>query len=170
MASLLRHPAGSATVRHLHLIDIENLGVETPRGPVVAGTGELYRQLANPGRFDQFFVGADAARIFDVEREFPGVRRCAGRGPDGGEASILNLVDLNLVEVRFDAITIASGDGYFAAMANAARSRGLWLRVISRPERLSRKLRYLANQVISFPAPALWRLHHGDGMKGRHAA
>lgn len=170
MTSQSRHPAGSATVRHLHLIDIENLGVETSRGPVVAGIGNVYRQLATPGRFDQFFVGADAARIFDVEREFPGVRRCAGRGPDGGEASILNQIDLDLVEVRFDAITIASGDGYFAAMAKAARSRGLWLRVISRPERLSRRLGDLADQIITFPAPALWIRHHGDGTKGRHAA
>lgn len=165
-----RHPAGTAITRHLHLVDIENLGVETSGGRVLRGTGEVYRAVAVPGRLDQFIVGADATRIFDAAREFPGVRQCAGWGPDGGEDAILAEVNLELVSQRFDAITIGSGDSRFCDLAQSARAKGIPIRVISRPDRLSHQLRQLTQWFIWFPDPVLWGHHRGVGSKGRTAA
>lgn len=170
MTSAARHPAGTATVRHLHLVDIENLGVAVSGGPVAKGTGVVYRKVATPGRFDQFLVGADASRIFDIDREFPGVRRYAGRGPDGGENAILDDVDPDLLAQRFDALTVGSGDGRFCDIATEVRSQGLHLRVISRPERLSRRLRRLADEFVSFPDPVGWTDHQIGRFQGRDAA
>ena len=139
--------------RHLHLVDAENLGVETRGGPVGPGTGRIYRLLTRPSVADQYLVGADATRAFDLSREFPGARHCLGRGPDGGELAVLQTVDPDLLVARFDALTIASGDWRFVQLARTAARRGLWVRVVSRRARLARVLAAAADEILEFPDP-----------------
>jgi hypothetical protein len=151
---------GSDRQRHLHLVDLENLGVTYPGAPVLPGTGDLYRDVTAPGPDDQFIVGADATRIFDLYREFPGSRLCVGRGPDGGELAVLRMVDLDLIVERYDALTIASGDGLFAPVARLAQRRGLPVRVVSRRNGLARSLRSFADEIVMFP---LWVIEMDEG-------
>lgn len=150
----LAAPPSTLAGRCLHLVDVENLGVELPGGPVPTGTGERYRRLTEPTPTDQFLVGADVSRVFDMRREFPGARHCTGRGPDGAEHAILATLDPELLSERFAGLTVASGDWRFAGIAGEARRRGLWVRVVSRRDRLARVLGAAADEVVEFDPDA----------------
>jgi hypothetical protein len=145
--------AGAITTcgRAIHLVDIENLGVDVSGATLAAGIGAYYRRWVQPGAFDQFVVGCDRSRLLDASVEFPGAQMAAGFGQHGGELAVIGSVDVADLARRFATLVIASGDGYFAGVAEQAAALGMRVVVVSRAGRLSGALRHAAHGVLTLP-------------------
>lgn len=113
--------------RALHLIDLENLvGGPSVSDTTIKGVWSAYYGGVPKTASDQLLVGSSrffARRIWWTLPE--GIQRRVRDGQDGGELAILAEVDLDHLVERFGRLVIASGDGRFAELAAAARSRGV---------------------------------------------
>jgi uncharacterized LabA/DUF88 family protein len=141
------------TDRAIHLVDIENFGVDLSGASLTAGTGAYYRRWVRPGAMDQFVVGCDRSRLLDARVEFPGAQMAVGYGEHGGELAVISSVDVEDLARRFATLYIGSGDGYFAGIAERAAALGMRVVVVSRAGRLSGALRRVAHGVLTLPEP-----------------
>lgn len=142
--------------RRLILIDIENLvGSPTPTSLEVEvvmaalvglpGFNEAHRVVACSHRAAQ-------AVAFACKTE----RQQWRSGPDGADLALLEILETEHVDDRFESVTICSGDGIFAPSVARLAKNGVNTTVVAPKGHLAARLKLAARHVTYLqPAPAL---------------
>lgn len=143
--------------RAIHLIDIENLaGQPRPSAEQVERVREMYETVVHVDCHDHVVVAANHGAAPEVGLTWPG-RLVIRSGHNGADLALLDVANHESIAERFDEVVIASGDGIFADLAAWLTASGVPVRVVSRPESLSRRLQLAAGEglvVLTFnPAP-----------------
>lgn len=150
MADALPHKQ-RATIRRFVAMDIENMN-----GGAVQHTG-----LAAAAWVEV----ADAIDLLDCEQVVVGVgpssliasgvtcpaRFVMGRGLDGADHALIEVLETERVAERFEEVVIVSGDGIFAEVAAALGAQGVVVTVVARDGHLSARLRMAAARVVLLP-------------------
>ena len=138
-----------AAGRTCHIVDIENLvGRLNPeqiylysdRSKVFSDVSDSYRRKWVHGS-DLVYVGCDAAIMFNTAMDWQHYSVRFGRGKDGADRALIEVIDLDAVARSCDVLQIASGDHVFAPLAMRARREGLFVRGVARAGQLSYALR-----------------------------
>ena len=141
--------------RQLVLVDIENL-VATPSPTaeevraVKAALSEVNPDLGGA----QWIVACSHHAAPVVAFEFPGARHLWRSGQDGADLALLEVLAHELVEERFEQVTVCSGDGIFAEAATWLAESGVDVTVISLHGHLAKRLQ-LAARFIGYIPPAV---------------
>lgn len=139
-----RYPA-----RTLHLIDVENLaGTGVPGRDQVGAVHSWYGQRVGFGPVDHVVVACNHLALVDTVLGWPRARYRVRSGPDGADLELLDVLCHENVVERYTQFVIASGDGVFADAAASLAAASRWVMVVSRPGRLSTRLRLAACEVI----------------------
>jgi hypothetical protein len=137
--------------RHLVLLDIENVvGGASPTALDVSQAHLELRQVIPDIDAVQLIVASSHRAAAAVAFEFPGALRLWRSGPDGADLALIDQMRDLRVMCRFGRVTLCSGDGIFADRLAALAAAGIWTTVVSPPDRLSRRLRLAAQQVVTF--------------------
>jgi hypothetical protein len=143
-------PAG----RTLHLIDIENL-LGSPRvtGPQVAAAYERALAAGAYREGDLVYVAANPWmwRELAFAPHTP-CRMLIAHGEDGADLALLAQAAPEWVVKRFDRLVIGSGDGIFAARAEAIADLGVEVEVVCGVGHMSKKLRRFDASTMSLAA------------------
>ncbi|MDA8262440.1 MAG: hypothetical protein M0Z47_06375 [Actinomycetota bacterium] len=150
--------AGHRLGRTCHVVDIENLVGQPENGerhrPAVFSRRAHELSIAYRSKWvdssDLVYVGCDAALMLEMLMEWEEYSVRFGRGADGADRALINVVDIDAVARSCDVLQIASGDHAFADLAARGRSRGLYVRVVSRSDSLSAALRRNSDGVYIF--------------------
>ena len=148
----IAHKAG----RQLILIDIENLtGTPSPTCEEVEMAKAALRQVV-PGFDDaQHIVACSHHAAPTVAFAFPGARHLWRSGPDGADLALLDVLENERVDERFERVTICSGDGIFAASAAWLAGADVDVTVVSLPGHLAARLQLAARYVTLLPVAAV---------------
>jgi hypothetical protein len=139
----------SRRARTLHLVDVENLvGGTNLRPGDVREVARLYRSAARIRDRDHVIVASShhCAPLVWFEWD-PSARRLVRSGSDGAELALLAVVETERPVGSFDRLVIGSGDGIFAETAARLQQAGVAVSVVTRPEALSRRLRFAVRDV-----------------------
>jgi hypothetical protein len=148
----IAHKAG----RQLILIDIENLtGTPSPTCEDVEMAKAALR-LVVPGFDDaQHIVACSHHAAPTVAFGFRGARHLWRSGSDGADLALLDVLENERVDERFESVTICSGDGIFAASAAWLTEAQVDVTVVSLPGHLAKRLQLAARYVTHLPMPAI---------------
>ncbi len=140
-------------LRRLIAIDIENMvgGACVHRHQVdwVKSTLNGMLTLGSP---DHVVVGLSHIGLLNVGSNWPRIRYVVRSGRDGADLALLDVLNED-VNVRFDQVVIASGDGVFAEIVAHLAGTGVETTVLARPGTLARSLRNAASHVLYVPEP-----------------
>lgn len=138
--------------RHLVLVDIENIaGNPCPTDLDLAVVQyELRKAIPDLDRAP-CFVACSHRAAKTVAFAFPGGRRRWRSGPDGADLALIEEMRDLRVMVQFSRVTLCSGDGIFAESLTALAAIGIETTVVSTADRLSRRLRLAAHQIVILP-------------------
>jgi hypothetical protein len=141
--------------RQLILIDIENLtGTPSPTCDEVEMAKAELRKVV-PGFDDaQRIVACSHHAAPTVAFAFRGDRHLWRSGPDGADLALLDVLENERVDERFERVTICSGDGIFTMSAAWLAGAGVDVTVVSLPSHLSARLRLAAGHVTLLPVAA----------------
>jgi hypothetical protein len=114
---------------------------------VVAAAAGAYRPLAGVGGADLVVVSSSHHTAKATWFGWGNARRVVRSGPDGADLALIEIIEKEDVVARFGRIVIASGDQIFAGPAAALQAAGVAVTVVSRPELLSRRLRFAVRDV-----------------------
>ena len=135
--------------RSIHLIDIENLCLESnPTEEHVALAKAAYIQKVKPGPNDHFFVTVSsksnmAAAVFGWGNASFGCKE----GHDGADYLLAELMLDGQLGERFEKVYLASGDGGLAPFASALIKQGIDVEVVAVPSALSFQYRLIGANV-----------------------
>jgi hypothetical protein len=139
--------------RQLILIDIENLtGTPSPTCGEVETAREGLRQVVSGFDDAQHIVSCSHHAAATVAFAFPRARHLWRSGPDGADLALLDVLENERVDGRFERVTICSGDGIFAASAAWLARACVDVTVVSLPGHLATRLRLAARSVRLLPA------------------
>lgn len=147
------HKAG----RHLILIDIENLtGTPSPSSEQVDTIVATLRKVVPGFDDDQKIVACSHHAARTVAFSFPGARHLWRSGPNGADFALLDVLENERVDARFERVTICSGDGIFAASAAWLARAAVEVTAVSLPGHLAARFNLAARHVTLLPtAPAI---------------
>lgn len=134
--------------RHLVVVDIENLAATpSPMRHDVQAVIHALRQ-AIPGFAAAHVVVACSHRAaLQVGLAAGGCRRLWRSGPNGADLALLEVLDNELVDERFEHVTVCSGDGIFADAVARLAGSGIDVGVVAIQGHLSARLRIAARRV-----------------------
>jgi hypothetical protein len=132
----------AATMRALHLVDLENLcGDPVAPRKVALRVLDDYLRLAGWRPGDHVRVAANPRLLRSVAWDLPvPANQHAVTGEDGADMMLLAHEPPELVARRFGRLVVGSGDHLFAARARATRDLGVPVVVVARPGSLSHEL------------------------------
>ena len=141
--------------RSLHLLDLENLvGDPCAAEPLVRETLTRYLRVARWRDGDHVYIASNPGLMYKVAFDPPvPCNAHATRGPDGADVMLLSLAPPELIVRRYARLVIGSGDGIFAARANAARDLGVDVLVVARAGSCSSRLRKFPHVLLFAPEP-----------------
>jgi hypothetical protein len=139
-------------LRSLHLIDIENLagGGHLDCARAVAAA-ERYRRHIPAGDHDLTVVAAGPTSLVAAGVAFANARLVLGRGLDGADRALVEVLATDPIVDRVDRIVLASGDGIFTEVVASLHATGFDVWVAARREALSTRLRVSAGRVVTWP-------------------
>jgi len=149
-----RADAGSLTVRSgasrkIVLLDIENMLFGAHNTERFRDRSREILALAEARRpTDMVIVGCNPALAFTARSVFPRSQIVTGKGKDGADEALIDMIDLEHAASRFNELVIVSGDHVFAPVAHAARQLGLSVRVVAPRHGLSTALRVYADTTV----------------------
>ncbi len=135
--------------RSIHLIDIENLCLESnPTEEHVALAKAAYIQKVKPGPNDHFYVTVSsksnmAAAVFGWGNASFGCKE----GHDGADYLLAELMIDGQLGERFEKVYLASGDGGLAPFASNLIKQGIDVEVVAVPSALSYQYRLIGANV-----------------------
>jgi hypothetical protein len=138
--------------RHLILIDMENItGTPSPTTDEVDGAMAGIRKVV-PG-FDhaQRIVACSHHAAPTVAFACPNARHLWRSGQNGADLALLDVLENERVEERFEYVTICSGDGIFADAAAWLADADVDVTVVSLPGSLATRLELAARHVELLP-------------------
>lgn len=137
--------------RRLHLIDLENLvGCPRPTDFEVSECRDRYSDLVGTDGPDQVIIACNHGALLSVGCGWPHARHLVRSGPDGADLALLDVIDGERIEERFDEVVIGSGDGIFAMSVVSLQRHGVPVTVVASPGSLSNRLRLAATRVVPF--------------------
>jgi hypothetical protein len=142
--------------RGMALMDIENLAA-TP-SPTAFDVERVIAALAEavPGFDDaQLIVACSHRAAATVASACPSARHLWRSGPDGADLALLEVLEDEHVEERFEYVTICSGDGIFAAAAARLAEHGVDTTVVALKGHLAARLELAAQHVVLLPPTAI---------------
>jgi hypothetical protein len=140
----IAHKAG----RELILIDIENLTGTCEEVEIAKAA----LRLVLPGFDDaQRIVACSHHAAPTVAFGFLGARHLWRSGPDGADLALLDVLENERVDERFERVTTCSGDGIFAASAARLAEAQVEVTVVSLPGHLATRLQLAARFVTHLP-------------------
>ena len=155
--------------RTLHLVDIENLcGGPYASFERLRRTVEAYQRALAVRLGDHVVMACNRGLLLDAGRAWPGVRLCAGNGPDGADLALLDAATTEYIGSHYDRVVIGSGDGIFAPRAYELRLDGLVVAVVSLRRSLSPRLAAVAHLVRELVVDPELRPRNLD--RGSHCA
>ena len=141
----------STLERALTIVDLENLAGGADK---VGRTSSALRTLvrSQQSRCSNMMTvvstGIKAVRLHpDVLWDWKPARFLIGRGLDGADKELLNVLENDPVASTATYVQIWSGDHCFAPVARLLRARGCHVHVFCRSGSLSRELKHAANEV-----------------------
>jgi hypothetical protein len=152
--SLVINPFEPESERHLVFLDIENIvgGPRATAGEVSQAHSEL-REVIPDIDAVQLIVACSHKAARAMAFEFPGALRLWRSGPNGADLALINQMGDLRVMRRFGHVTLCSGDGIFTESLAGLAAVGIKTTVVSQADRLSRRLRLAAQQIVTL---------HGD--------
>jgi hypothetical protein len=134
-------------VRHLVMIDIENLAGPSPSTLDVQVIEAGLRDLVPCFDRTQRIVACSHHAAATVAFEFRGARHLWRSGQDGADLALIDVLKNEHVDERFAHVTICSGDGIFAEDAARLQGKGVDVTVVSLRGYLAARLRLAARHV-----------------------
>lgn len=146
--SLTPHP----TSRRLIALDIENIN----GGSVIDVTDATaawadVESAIGIGSAEHVVVGVGPSSLLSAGLSRPSARFVMGRGVDGADHALLDVLLGEEIPGRFDEVVIVSGDGIFSDAAAQLAGEGVAVTVVARDGHLSRRLRLAAGSVVVMP-------------------
>lgn len=141
-----------AVLRRYVAMDIENIngGAVHHMQRAVSACEEVAAAI-NLLDDEQVVVGVGPSSLLASGAGHPGARMVMGRGIDGADHALIDVLRGEHVAQRFGAVVIASGDGIFADVAAELAAAGVAVTVVAREGHLSARLRLAAKQVVLLP-------------------
>lgn len=136
--------------RHLVLVDIENIaGTPTPSPDAVRVSIQKLEEIV-PGFKSAQKVWAFSHRAARTVAfaAFPD-RQLWRSGPDGADRALLEVLDTERIEERYERVTVCSGDGIFADSIARLAGHGVMVGVAARRGHVSTRLR-MATQHVTY--------------------
>ena len=158
--------------RTLHLIDLENLagGGALSFEPALSAAN-AYRHHVPVGPGDLVTVATGPSSSLAANQAFPTARLLIGRGVDGADRALLQVLTDDPAIRRVDQVVVASGDGIFAAPVRDLTRTAVYVAIACRLSALSTRLRLAASMLIALPEPdeaeRVTRNVAGNGRRGR---
>jgi hypothetical protein len=125
--------------RTICLVDIENCVGTSAISPEQVEAVRLAISRAAPNAVMKV-VACSHHNACSTMFGFIGARVILRSGPDGADLALLDVIEHEQVDGRFGKVIIASGDGIFAPACRRLRSCGVYVEVLSLPDRLSGEL------------------------------
>lgn len=104
---------------------------------------KAYEAAVHVDRHDHVIVAVNHGAATEVGTTWPG-RLVVRSGADGADLALIEVANRESIAGRFDEVVVASGDGIFAELVARLLAAGVAVRVVSRPESLSRRLQLAA--------------------------
>lgn len=135
--------------RRLILIDIENFN----GGPVQTPAQAKWCRRAlghwlNIHNDEQVIIAADSTTLTNVFAGWPRCRLLEGRGENGADMRLLEVMDENLHN-KYTELILVSGDRIYAEKISQLAGQGLPTTVYSHQAALSKRLAFAATTVIT---------------------
>lgn len=145
----------SSASRSLHLVDLENLIGDPHTATTTAlATFDTYLEVARWRTGDHVIVATNPWLMARIAFDLPeSASRHAAHGPDGADLMLLALAPPELVAKRYGRLVIGSGDGIFAARAQAASDVGVAVEVVARAGSCSTRLRRFDHSFLTPVSP-----------------
>jgi hypothetical protein len=138
--------------RTLILVDIENLtATPSPTSQQVETVVASLRLVVSEFDRHQKIVACSHHAAPVVAFTFPSAGLRWRSGPDGADLALLDVIEYERVDARFEQVIICSGDGIFSGAAGWLASRGVAVTVISLPGHLAARLELAAREVRYLP-------------------
>lgn len=151
------HRAG----RHLVLIDIENLvGSGSPTSSEVETALHALSNVVPGFGSAQRVVACSHHAACAVSFAASGCRRLWRSGPNGADLALLEVLNSEFVEERFEFITVCSGDGIFADRVARLAELGVAVNVVALRGQLAWRLRPFAHHIHSAPLSVATTCRH----------
>lgn len=125
--------------RAMCLVDIENCVGTGAISPEQVEAVRLAISRAAPNTVMKV-VACSHHNAYSTLFGFTDARILLRSGPDGADLALLDVIEHEQVGGRFGKVIIASGDGIFAPACRRLRSCGVYVEVLSLPDRLSGEL------------------------------
>ena len=144
-------------VRRYVAVDIENINGGSVRDTRRAD--EAFQAVAAAVQLadgEQVVIGVGPSSLLASAVVRPRARMVMGRGINGADHALIEVLSEERMPQRFNAVVIASGDGIFASVAADLAAAGLEVTVVAREGHLSARLRLAAQRVVLLlDAPSL---------------
>lgn len=113
-------------MRTAFFLDIDNLcGTGTPGPELVRTTIESFESEYTQEAGDLIFCAGTRTSALNTKLLRPGYHTRCGRGVDGADRQLLELMDIEWLTSRFDRVVLGSGDHIFGSKIESLRSSGL---------------------------------------------
>ena len=113
-------------MRTAYFLDIDNLcGTGTPGPDLVRTTIELFESEYRHEAGDLIFCAGTRVSALNAKLLRPAYHTRCGRGVDGADRQLLELMDIDWLTSRFDRVVLGSGDHIFGHKIESLRRSGL---------------------------------------------
>jgi len=149
-------------MRTAYFLDIDNLcGTGTPGPNLVRTTIESFESEFTQESGDLIFCAGTRISALNIKLLRPAYHTRCGRGIDGADRQLLELMDIDWLARRFDRVVLGSGDHIFGGKIESLKSSGLDVQIFCRAGALSglllralgprsrRAVRYLPGRVTA---------------------
>jgi len=140
------------TVRRLVAMDIENVNggaVQDQHQAAIAWA--VIADAIDLNDRDHVVVGVGPSSLLASGTGHPDARFVLGRGLNGADRALIDVLRDEDVAGRFDEVVIVSGDGIFAETAAKLAGQGVTVTIVCRSGHLSARLRLAAHHVVLMP-------------------
>ena len=138
-------------MRTLHLLDIENLaGGGRLRPDEAARAVGRFQEAIRVGPCDPLIVACGPTSVLAAGSAVRHSRLLIGRGVDGADLRLLEVLATDPIVERVDEIVLGSGDGIFAPIVADLEAAGCPVTIASHRDRLSRRLALAASRTVTW--------------------
>jgi hypothetical protein len=113
----------------------------------------VHRGAAGLHGDEHVVIGTSHVGLMATGLGWAGPRLVARSGENGADLALLEVLAQERVEERFDEVIIVSGDGIFTDAVAALGAAGV--RVVTRPEACSKRLRMAAGRTVYLNSSAM---------------
>jgi hypothetical protein len=131
------------------VVDIENVARGSVRTTTIASWAhDVVTCSLEIQATEQVVIGTSHVGMFNVSSSWPGARLRVRSGENGADLELLDVIEREGIEYRFDELALVSGDGIFTDAVARLGVYGVKVTVAAWPESLSKCLRLAAAKIV----------------------